>query len=413
MALTKIGATLGGSADVITVTQASHGLTLGYPVKMGSNGNYAHATADTAANAEVVGIIIATTTNTLTIALGGRITVDGCVPNLTAGTVLFLQVSAGLLAATEPSGNTQVSKPMAVITVANSEMIMVQQRGEVISTAGISLADDSVTNAKLANTAAYTIKGNATSSSANPTDISLASATGGYSIHDNDIVLTYDADGSALKTITRANFLSGVGGGDFSNGGNNGALVLGTNDSTSLTLETNNTARMVIASGGQITKPTQPAFSACVGSNKNNVTGGGAWYVIAYDTDSGGNGAWFDTGGNYNTSTYTFTAPVAGVYFFAATVRLLETGTYNANNVLTEFRTTTNGSSSMMNYRFYHGDYIADVNGVMGIHWSALINLPASGTCQAVLYVAGSSNNIDVDGDTGTGMSYFSGYLLH
>ena len=202
-------------------------------------------------------------------------------------------------------------------------------------------------------------------------------------------------------------------GGDFSNGGDNGALVLGTNDSNSLTLETNNTARMVIASGGQITKPTQPAFSACVGSNKNNVTGGGAWYVIAYDTDSGGNGAWFDTGGNYNTSTYTFTATVAGVYFFAATVRLLETGTYNANNVLTEFRTTTNGSSSMMNYRFYHGDYIADVNGVMGIHWSALINLPASGTCQAVLYVAGSSNNIDVDGDTGTGMSYFSGFLLH
>ena len=89
---------------------------------------------------------------------------------------------------------------------------MLQHRGEVISTAGVSIADDSVTNAKLANTAAYTVKGNATSSSANPTDISLASATGGYTIHDNDIVLVYDADGSALKTITRGNFLSGVGG---------------------------------------------------------------------------------------------------------------------------------------------------------------------------------------------------------
>ena len=232
MALTKIGATLGGSADVITVTQASHGLTLGYPVKMGSNGNYAHATADTAANAEVVGIIIATTTNTLTITLSGRITVDGCVPNVTAGTVLFLQVSAGLLAAAEPSGNTQVSKPMAVVTIANSEMIMVQQRGEVISTAGISLADDSVTNAKLANTAAYTIKGNATSSSANPTDISLASATGGYSIHDNDIVLTYDADGSALKTITRGNFLSGVGGTSVAGTTDNGVLTFVNSGST-------------------------------------------------------------------------------------------------------------------------------------------------------------------------------------
>jgi len=149
MALTKIGATLGGSANVITVTQNSHGLTLGYPVKM-TSGGYAHATADSAANAEVVGIIIATSTNTLTIALGGRITVDGCVPNVTAGTVLFLQVSAGLLAATEPSNAGEISKPMAVVTVANSEMIMVQQRGEVLSTGAAAIADGSITLAKMA-----------------------------------------------------------------------------------------------------------------------------------------------------------------------------------------------------------------------------------------------------------------------
>ena len=157
MALTKIGATLGGSADVIQVTQNSHGLTLGYPVKMTASG-YAHATADSAANAEVVGIIIATTTNTLTIALGGRITVDGCVPNVTAGTVLFLQVSAGLLAATEPSSAGQISKPMAVVTVANSEMIMVQQRGEVISTGAATIADDAVTTAKILNANVTTAK---------------------------------------------------------------------------------------------------------------------------------------------------------------------------------------------------------------------------------------------------------------
>ena len=41
-------------------------------------------------------------------------------------------------------------------------------------------------------------------------------------------------------------------GGDFSNGGDNGALVLGTNDSNTLTFETNNTARMVISTGGNI-----------------------------------------------------------------------------------------------------------------------------------------------------------------
>ena len=155
MALTKIGATLGGSADVTTVTQSSHGLLLGYPVKMTSSG-YAHATANTTANAEAVGIVIASDWNgssgantTFTLASSGRITTNGCVPNLTAGTVLFLQVSAGLLAAAEPSSVNQVSKPMAVVTVADSEMIMIQQRGEVIGTSTTTIADDSITSAKI------------------------------------------------------------------------------------------------------------------------------------------------------------------------------------------------------------------------------------------------------------------------
>ena len=174
MALTKIGATLGGSADIITVTQTSHGFVsndIGKAVKMtNSSGTplYALATADSTANADAIGIIIAVPDgNTLTLALSGRITVDGCVPSGVAGTVLFLHTAAtggaamgatdsGHLTSTEPSGNNEVSKPMAVITIANSEMIMVQQRGEVISTAGITLADGSVDNDAMADDAINT-----------------------------------------------------------------------------------------------------------------------------------------------------------------------------------------------------------------------------------------------------------------
>ena len=174
MTLTKIGASLGGSANILTVTQTSHGFVSndrGKAVKMtNSSGTplYAFATANSTATANAIGIIIAVPDgNTLTLALSGRITVDACVPNEVAGTVLFLHTAAtggaamgatdsGHLTSTEPSGNNEVSKPMAVITIANSEMIMVQQRGEVISTAGITLADGSVDNDAMADDAINT-----------------------------------------------------------------------------------------------------------------------------------------------------------------------------------------------------------------------------------------------------------------
>ena len=151
MALTKIGASLGGGADTISVTQNSHGLSIGYPVKVSGNGTFAHATADSEANADAVGIIIESTTNTMLIALSGKVTVDAALPsgNPAAGTVLYLPTSAGKLTATEPTGNTQISKPMAVVSYLNSEMILINYRGEVISTAGVAIADDSIAEVKL------------------------------------------------------------------------------------------------------------------------------------------------------------------------------------------------------------------------------------------------------------------------
>ena len=161
MALTKIGASLGGGADTISVTQSNHGLLLGYPVKVSGNGTFSHATADSEANADAVGIVIETDwdgssgDNTrVLIALSGKVTADGALPsgNVAAGTVLYLPTSAGKLTTDEPDGNNEVSKPMAVVSYLNSEMILINYRGEVISTAGVSIADGSITLAKLAHT---------------------------------------------------------------------------------------------------------------------------------------------------------------------------------------------------------------------------------------------------------------------
>ena len=121
----------------VPITQSSHGFSVGDVLKSsGSNGAYAKAQADSAANAEMVGIVIAVAdTNNFTLSVSSRISVAAAVPDETAGTVLFLSPSsAGALQTAEPSTAGQISKPVAVVTTANSEMILLNYRGESIST---------------------------------------------------------------------------------------------------------------------------------------------------------------------------------------------------------------------------------------------------------------------------------------
>ena len=121
----------------IAVTQSSHGLSVGQAVKVSCNDTYATAQADSAANAEVVGIVTSVSGNDFTLTLNGEIATGGAISaaNVAAGTVLFLsQTTAGLLTATEPSTAGQVSKPVAVVTSQHARMVLLHYRGEIIST---------------------------------------------------------------------------------------------------------------------------------------------------------------------------------------------------------------------------------------------------------------------------------------
>ena len=130
---------LGLGAATIKTTYASHGLAVGDVVKpSGTDNQYNKALATTAANAEVVGIVTVVSGNDVTITISGEIT-TGAVSGFdyadaTAGTILFLSASAGLLTSTEPTTEGQISKPVAVITQDDAKIVLIIQRGEVIST---------------------------------------------------------------------------------------------------------------------------------------------------------------------------------------------------------------------------------------------------------------------------------------
>ena len=131
--LGDIGGTSVSSSDQILVTATGHSFVVGRWMKATStDGVYAYADCTTEPNAEVAGVIISTTTDTYTLQVHGTVTGDA-VPAQASGTIMFLDASNGQMTTTETSTAGRVSKPLAIVTKNDSEMVILTYRGEVIS----------------------------------------------------------------------------------------------------------------------------------------------------------------------------------------------------------------------------------------------------------------------------------------
>jgi hypothetical protein len=71
---------------------------------------------------------------------------------------------------------------------------------------------------------------------------------------------------------------------------------------------------IAISANGEVTMAAQPAFSAYMNSEMSNATGNGTTVTVEMDTEV------FDQNADFNTSNYTFTAPVTGRYFLSTYV---------------------------------------------------------------------------------------------
>ena len=113
-----------------SISQTGHGFVVGDWLKR-SSGTYAKAQADSAANAEVVGVV-GTVTNANTFVLVTEGVVEG-LSGLTDATTYFLSpTTAGAITATDPSTVGQVSKPVLLAT-STTTGIVANMRGMLIT----------------------------------------------------------------------------------------------------------------------------------------------------------------------------------------------------------------------------------------------------------------------------------------
>lgn len=191
-----------------------------------------------------------------------------------------------------------------------------------VSAAGaVTIANSAISNAKLANSAAYTFKGNVTSGSAAPTDFTMGSLTQKASPAAGDYMMIADnAAGGAVKYATVASVASA--GSVSSIAGNTGAFTL--NATSGITNSTNDiilsqaTASQfgavkvddttIQATAGVISLKSGPPATNSLGADvaMNNT----ANYFTGPSVANSGTGIWFASG----TVTVIDTGSIATVY---------------------------------------------------------------------------------------------------
>ena len=160
-----------------------------------------------------------------------------------------------------------------------------------------------------------------------------------------------------------------------------------------------NQGHIRIDANGHVLMPNQSAFFAHANTAQSNLSTGGQ-VTIQFQTER------FDLNSDYDTSTYTFTAPVTGKYQLNANVRLNALDSSASYYII--YIVTSNKNYFMI---FDPTRFSEDVT-FWNLNQSVLVDMDASDTAKVRFFQPNGTAQTDIDGGTGDTPSNFSGYLV-
>ena len=150
---------------------------------------------------------------------------------------------------------------------------------------------------------------------------------------------------------------------------------------------------------GSITHLEQPAFSAIMNGNQSNLAMDEN-VTLQFDEEI------FDVGADFNTATYTFTAPITGKYFFSAEIAMNASGQNDNYEAIGKLITSNR-------------NYITKIPQSAGenntVNFSQICDMDANDTAyvQLKLEDTGGSDELDVNAGSSSALTTrFTGYLL-
>ena len=136
--------------------------------------------------------------------------------------------------------------------------------------------------------------------------------SGGSATSTADEIVVEGSGDMGIQLLGGASSSCGIAFGD--SGDSNVGLITYDHANNRMRFKTNDTIHQTISSAGEVTQPLQPSFRVLSADMTNLQIS--QYHNIQYNSEL------FDIGSNFDTSTYTFTAPVTGKYVFSVQILL-------------------------------------------------------------------------------------------